>query len=212
MNGKITTSCHLFLLSAWAHATESNLRGGGSRSLVPEPEVFGFVGGEVNPLASPTFTTVSASSPFQLPMAGDITAAFPSIQAVPSTLPFQFPTSFDFTTLFPSIPASPSQLDPADLFDLGSRDFDFGDFIGGFGPEGPQFPGPNFDFGDFIGGFGLEDPEDPVIGEGSCPKGPDGTPCTLDYAPVSCDGCEYANFCSAEAAGFIQGQCQPVSF
>jgi hypothetical protein len=209
MNGRVTTSCIMFLLCGWVHATESKLRGGGSRSLAPEPELFGFVGGEVNPLTAPTFTTVSASSPFQLPMAGDITAAFPSIQAVPSTLPFQFPTSGDFATLFPSLPASPLQLDPVELFQLGSRDFDFGDFIGGFGPEGPQFPSPNFDFGDFIGGFGREDP---VIGEGSCPKGPDGTPCPLNYAPVSCDGCEYANFCSAEAAGFSQSQCQPVPF
>jgi hypothetical protein len=185
--GKVATSCLLFLLSAWAHATESNLRGGGSRSLAPEPELFGFV--EVNPLTAPTFTTVRASSQFQFPTVGEVTTTFPSILAVPSTLPFQFPTDV-FTTTFPSIPVVPFQLDPTELFQFGS---------------------PNSDYRNVNGGLGLG-LGGPLVGGVSCPNVPDGTPCTANYLPLSCDGCVYDNSCLAEAAGFSEGHCQPVRF
>jgi hypothetical protein len=188
MNGKVTTSCLLFLLSAWAHATESNLRGGGSRSLAPEPELFGLVsGGDTNSLTTfPTFTTAIANSPFQFPTGGVITTTFPSIPAVPPT--FQFPTD-SFTATFPSIPV----VDSTNLLQFGSPNLDYGNFIGGFG----------------LGlGLGLEGP---LVG-GSCPNVPDGIPCTLNYLPLSCNGCVYDNSCLAEAAGFSEGQCQPLRF
>jgi hypothetical protein len=190
MNGKVTTSCLLFLLSAWAHATESNLRGGGSRSLAPEPELFGIVGGgETTPLtAFSTFTTATANSPFQFPTGGVITTTFPSIPAVPPTLPFQVPTGVDLTTLFPSIPVDVFKLDSTNLLQLGS---------------------PNFDYGNFLGGLGLG-LGGPLVGRGSCPQVPDGIPCTLNYLPLSCGGCVYDNSCLAEAAGFSEGQCQLV--
>jgi hypothetical protein len=190
MNGKVTTSCILFLFSAWAHATESNLRGGGSRSLAPEPELFGFVGGEVNPSTTfPTFATAIASSQFQFPTAGEATATFPSIPAVPSTLPFQFPTDI-YTTTFPSIPVVPFQLHPTELFQFGS---------------------PNFDYGIVNGGLGLG-LGGPLVRGGSCPNVPYGTPCTANYLPLSCDGCMYDNSCLAKAAGFSEGHCQPIRF
>jgi hypothetical protein len=47
-------------------------------------------------------------------------------------------------------------------------------------------------------------------GSGTCPVGPDGIACTLEYAPVFCGGCEYDNSCLSNAAGFSQGECQPV--
>jgi hypothetical protein len=189
MNGKVTSSYLLFLLSAWAHAAESNLRGGGSRFLAPESELFGLVGGESSPLTTfPTFTTAIPASPFQFPTGGVVTTIFPSIPAVPSTLPFPFPKDV-FTTTFASIPVVPFQLDPTKLLQYGS---------------------PNFNYGNFIGGLGLG-LEDPLVG-GSCPDVPDGIPCTLNYLPLSCNGCVYDNSCLAEAAGFSEGECQPLRF
>jgi hypothetical protein len=232
MNGKITTSCLLFLLSAWSHAAESNLRGEGSRSLALEPELFGLVGGEVDPLT--TFTAAIPASPFQFPTGGAITTTFPSIPAVPSTLPFQFPTDV-FTTTFPSIPVVPFQLDPTNLFQFSSPDFDYGNIIGGLalglggplvgGGSCPQVPdrtpctlnylplscnGCVYDNSCLAKAAGFSEGQCQQVRRGSCPTGPGGTPCPLNYAPVSCDGCEYANSCSAKAAGFPESQCQPV--
>jgi hypothetical protein len=199
MNGKFTTSCLLFLLSAGAHAAESNLRGGGSRSLAPEPELFGFVGGEINPSTTfqPQMTpfqtngkTTIPTLPFQFPTGGVVTTTFSSIPAVPTTLPFQFPTDL-FTTTFPSIPVLPFQLDPTKLFQFGTPNIDYEPFY----------------YGNIIGGLGLGGP---LVGGGSCPKVPYGTPCTANYLPLSCGGCVYDNSCLAEAAGFSEGQCEPL--
>jgi hypothetical protein len=238
MNGKFTTSCLLFLLSDWAaHAAESNLRGGGSRSLAPEPELFGLVGGgESSSLTTfPTFTTATLSSPFQFPTGG-VTATFPSVPVVPSTLPFQFPTDV-FTAPFPSIPTVPFQLDPTNMFQHGSPHFDYGNMIGGLGLGlgGPLVGGrscPNvpdgipctanylplscdgcvYDNSCLAKAAGFSEGQCQQVRGGSCPTGPGGAPCPLNYAPVSCDGCEYANSCSAEAAGFPEGQCEPAPF
>jgi hypothetical protein len=238
MNGKVTTSCLLFLFSVWAHAAESNLRGGGSSSLAPEPELFGLVGGgETNSLAAfqPGMTTIPTSS-FQFPTGGVITTMFPSIPAVSPTLPFQFPTDI-FTAPFPSTPTVPFQQDPTNLFQLGSPNFDYGNSIGGLGlglggplvgagscpsvPDGIpctanylplSCDGCVYDNSCLAKAAGFSKGQCQQARGGSCPTGPGGTPCPLNYAPVSCDGCEYANLCSAEAAGFPEGQCQPVPF
>jgi hypothetical protein len=190
MNGKVTTSCLMFLLSAaWAHAAESNLRGV-SRSLVPEPELFGLVGGEINPLT--TFQPSIPTLPFQFPTGAVATTTFPSIPVLSPTLPFRFPTGIDVTTTFPSIPVVPFQLDPTKLFHFGT----------------PNLGSEPFYFGNVIGGLGLGGP---LVGGGeSCPQVPDRTPCTANYLPLSCGGCVYDNSCLAEAAGFSKGQCQPV--
>jgi hypothetical protein len=198
MNGKFTTSCLLFLLSAGSHAAESNLRGG-SRSLAPEPELFGLVGGgETNTLTSfqpdmttfpPNLASGSQFGPFQFPTGVVVTTTFPPIPAVPPTSPFQFPTGVVGTTPFPSIPVVPFQLDPTKLFQIGT---------------------PNLDYdGNILGGPGLGGP---LVGGGSCPKGPDNIPCTLNYLPLSCGGCVYDNDCLAKAAGFSESQCKPVPF
>lgn len=50
--------------------------------------------------------------------------------------------------------------------------------------------------------------EDPVKGEKKCPDPAPGIICTMEYAPVLCDGCRYPNACVAGAAGFKKEQCK----
>jgi hypothetical protein len=108
MNGKVTTSCLLFLLSAWAHVAESNVRGGPGPGPFPEAEQFRYVGGEINPLT--TFQRDMApflpnlTSGFQFTSDGKTTV---------STLTFQFSTG---TGAFPSVPVEPFQQDSTKLF------------------------------------------------------------------------------------------------
>jgi hypothetical protein len=192
MNGKVATSCLLFLLSDWSHAAESNLRGGGSTSLVvPEPEQFRFAGGQINPLTLPTFQT--DTTPFS-PNPTKGSQFRPDGKTTDPTFVFQFPTDVAVTTTSPSIPvAAPFQLDPTKLSQLGSPYLD---------------TETAFDDGNVIGGLGLGGLL--VGGRDSCAKGPVGIPCTREYAPLSCGECVYNNSCLAEAAGFSKGQCKPV--
>jgi hypothetical protein len=187
MNGKVATTCLLFLISGWTYAAESNLRGG-SRSLAPESEQFRLVKGELIPLT--TF------QPDTTPFPPNPTKGFqfrPDGKTAAPTLFFQFPMDVAVTTTSPSIPVEHFQLDPMELPQLGSSNLDT----------------EPFDDGKGFGRLGLEDLL--VGGKGSCPKGPVGTPCTREYAPLSCGGCEYNNLCLAEAAGFSKGRCKPVT-
>jgi hypothetical protein len=218
MKGKVVTSCLLFLLSACAHAAESNLRGG-SRSLAPEPEPdeaeqFRLVKGEINPLTTfqqdaTTFPpNPTKGSPFRPDGETTIAVSF-----------FQFSTDFTGTTTSPSIQEEPFHLDPTKLSQFGSPNLDTEP------PSIPvepfqldptklsQFSPPNLDTEPLddkkvIGGLGLGSLL--VGGKDSCPKGTVGFPCTREYAPLSCGGCAYNNACLAEAAGFSEGQCKQV--
>jgi hypothetical protein len=185
MNGKVTTSCILFLLSAWAHAAESNLRGD-SRSLAPEPEQFSLFGGVINPLT----TFQPDTTPFP-PNPTSGSQFRPDGKTTTPTSPFQSLTGVVVTTkTFPSIPVVPFQLASTKVSQFGSPTLD---------------KEPFYD-GNAIGGLGLGDSLDEGV---SCPK-PGGTPCTRECARVSCGGCVYNNSCLAKAADFPEGQCQPV--
>jgi hypothetical protein len=43
-----------------------------------------------------------------------------------------------------------------------------------------------------------------------CPTPAANFVCTMEYAPVKCDGCLYPNACTAGAAGFTKEQCVPA--
>ena len=44
----------------------------------------------------------------------------------------------------------------------------------------------------------------------ACPTPSPNFVCTMEYAPVKCDGCLYPNGCTAGAAGFTKEQCAPA--
>ena len=44
----------------------------------------------------------------------------------------------------------------------------------------------------------------------ACPTPAANYICTMEYAPVKCDGCVYPNACAAGAAGFKKEQCVPA--
>jgi len=44
----------------------------------------------------------------------------------------------------------------------------------------------------------------------TCPTPSPNFVCTMEYAPVKCDGCLYPNACTAGAAGFTKEQCAPA--
>jgi hypothetical protein len=60
-------------------------------------------------------------------------------------------------------------------------------------------------------GFRADDclTEDPAKSEKKCPDPAPGIICTMEYAPVLCDGCKYPNGCVAGAAGYKKEQCVP---
>jgi hypothetical protein len=218
MNGKVATSCLLFLLSDWAHAAESNLRGG-SRSLALEPEQLRLAGEELNP-----FTALQPDAT-QFPLTPTQGSQFgrDGETTIPASL-FQFSKDFTGTTTSPSIPADSFQFDSTELSQSSSPN---PDTEAPSLPEEPfrldptkvaQFGFPDLDAdpsddGKVSGGFGLLNL---LVGsllveeKESCPKGAVGTPCTREYAPLSCDGCVYNNSCLAVAAGFSKGQCKRV--
>ena len=47
-------------------------------------------------------------------------------------------------------------------------------------------------------------------GKKTCPTPKPDVVCTMEYAPVKCDGCVYPNACAAGAAGFKKEQCVPA--
>jgi hypothetical protein len=157
------------------------------------PEQFGLFGEVLQP-DIPTL-------PFQFPPTGVVDAttfpSFPVVSFQPDTTTKQFqfgsPNLDDVTTTFPSILVGPLPLDTTNQFQFGSPDLDF----------------DSINYGDLLAGLGFGGPG---VGGGSCPQVPDGTPCTLNYLPMSCGdgGCVYDNSCLAEAAGFTEGQCELV--
>jgi hypothetical protein len=50
----------------------------------------------------------------------------------------------------------------------------------------------------------------PEAGKKPCPEPAPDVICTMEYAPVICDGCRYSNGCVAGAAGFKKEQCVPA--
>jgi len=53
-------------------------------------------------------------------------------------------------------------------------------------------------------------PDSDEAAKKKCPGPAPGIVCTMEYAPVICDGCRYSNGCTAGAAGFKKEQCAPA--